>query len=788
MALVLNGLSVIDQTRKIANIAQVEGPSNLNGSQRGNYVPVIGWEIDCSIGNYFIKTVTDTGSFTFVNMPDVETYQCTIEIDHTSGAIGWPDNLFWYNNIQPPTLLTSRTHCITLIKHRSNINWVANILPNYRSYYPILDTPTNFDIPVVADAPLDSEMASAVVTVVGLEPNYPFLVIGYGGMVEAATSELTGAFATQQTVISSDTGTILLRAQIRTSAKERTETLMNVTVGKGSAQWRVTTKSVDVIPDAFTFEHTVGAEFNTTVTSKPITVVGLEPGVQFNITAVGGTVAAGTDTIPSIYGSAVDVIASPIGSIVASARTVSSPTELVTNSVSLVLSSPVALTQTATTWTVTTRARKLVPDPVSFVFPTVRGVELETPVQSSTIIVSSLEPNYQFTVSAQNGQVDGGASRISGLFEQSKLLTTSNLGTLHLALTSVSGTEPDTDNICSVTIGTVTSQWKFRTVDTIPDPTSLGLVNITGADFNRIYVSNAILVTGLEPNRYFTVTSQGGEFDAGTISLSGQYSTTRNIVSSASGTIKLIARQTTNFEENFTKTVDIAIGTATTSWSVTTRMRDVVPTPDSFVFVAKDNAEFNTEYTSDTIVVTGLEPNYNFTVSSIGGLIDVGTTTLSGLFNTTAVVTTSNQGTCVIAAQLVTGSNQLAANSMAVDIGTERTLWTVTTRAFDEVPDAFTFVDIVDGVASQEYTTETVVITGLEPNHNITVSAVYGTVDAGTYNLSGTYLQTIRTTTSGEGTVMVSARGTASALINEPTRVEINVAGGTSYWTITPTS
>lgn len=103
-----------------------------NGSIRGNLVSVAALNIDCSLGNYFLKSISANSTFTFSNAPASRAYAFTLEVIHTSGTITWPASVRWPNNTAP-SLTTSRTHLFTFVTDDGGTSWrgVANV--NYTS-------------------------------------------------------------------------------------------------------------------------------------------------------------------------------------------------------------------------------------------------------------------------------------------------------------------------------------------------------------------------------------------------------------------------------------------------------------------------------------------------------------------------------------------------------------------------------------------------------------------------------------------------------------------------------
>lgn len=100
-----------------------------NGSVRGNIVAVAALVIDCSLGNYFTKTISGASTFTFTNVPaSGNVYAFTLELTHTSGTVTWPTSVKWPGDTAP-TLTTAKTHLFTFVTDDGGTRWrgVANV-------------------------------------------------------------------------------------------------------------------------------------------------------------------------------------------------------------------------------------------------------------------------------------------------------------------------------------------------------------------------------------------------------------------------------------------------------------------------------------------------------------------------------------------------------------------------------------------------------------------------------------------------------------------------------------
>ena len=131
-----NGTAWISQTLPPASntIASPNFTGNIfaNGSSRGNISNVAALDIDCSLSNYFIKTISTDSTFTFSNVAANSSYAFTLELTHTSGAVTWPSTVRWPANTAP-TLTTSKTHLFIFSTDDAGTIWRGSSLINYDS-------------------------------------------------------------------------------------------------------------------------------------------------------------------------------------------------------------------------------------------------------------------------------------------------------------------------------------------------------------------------------------------------------------------------------------------------------------------------------------------------------------------------------------------------------------------------------------------------------------------------------------------------------------------------------
>ena len=103
---------------------------DLAGRYAQTSIAVAALDIDCSLGNYFTKTVDGSVSLTVSNIPASRTYTFAIHIYHTSGSITWFSGVRWPKNTAP-TLTTARQHTFIFTTHDGGTNWFGAALVDY---------------------------------------------------------------------------------------------------------------------------------------------------------------------------------------------------------------------------------------------------------------------------------------------------------------------------------------------------------------------------------------------------------------------------------------------------------------------------------------------------------------------------------------------------------------------------------------------------------------------------------------------------------------------------------
>jgi hypothetical protein len=336
-------------------------------------------------------------------------------------------------------------------------------------------------------------------------------------------------------------------------------------------------------------------------------------------------------------------------------------------------------------------------------------------------IVSS--PNFNTTVSATNYTMTGGGGL--GNFNPSHSVTT-----------------------------------RVATIGSISNPSS-----VTQMERNSPFSTTASW-TGFEANYSFTVTSPttGSISNNGSSWVSSGSTTTITTNSSGAATIYYQLTSSNSFSTGVTLgSYSISGGgnssTKTPTWTLTTRAADT--TANAFSFTSVTGQEPSIIATSDQITVTGLEPNYSVTVTASNGLVDAGTSTLSGTFAASKTVTTSASGTIVLKAQVGTGNFASATTATITVAGGTQGPFSAATRYANKNGALTSPAQVTNAALSTVYTSAVSLFTFLEPNFTFQVSVANGQVSADGSNFASSVAMT--TNASGEANIYFRLTSSSSS-------------------------
>ena len=104
----------------------------ITGQQVSNVTAISGTAIDCSLGNYFTKTITGPTAFTFTNTPasGIE-YSMTVELDlNGNTGVSWPTEVTWPTDTAP-TITDGKTQLFMFVTVDGGLKWRGGTLVDY---------------------------------------------------------------------------------------------------------------------------------------------------------------------------------------------------------------------------------------------------------------------------------------------------------------------------------------------------------------------------------------------------------------------------------------------------------------------------------------------------------------------------------------------------------------------------------------------------------------------------------------------------------------------------------
>jgi hypothetical protein len=101
----------------------------INGQYKSNAVAVPALNVDCSLGNYFTKSISTNSTFTISNVPS-EVYSLTVQLTTSSGALPtWWANTYWPENAPPN--ISNGVHLFMFVTSNGGSTWRGSALINY---------------------------------------------------------------------------------------------------------------------------------------------------------------------------------------------------------------------------------------------------------------------------------------------------------------------------------------------------------------------------------------------------------------------------------------------------------------------------------------------------------------------------------------------------------------------------------------------------------------------------------------------------------------------------------
>ena len=388
------------------------------------------------------------------------------------------------------------------------------------------------------------------------------------------------------------------------------------------------------------------------------------------------------------------------------------------------------------------------PDSISFATQT--DVELSTLIESEQQTINGLGVEVDVTIS-------GGEYSLGCTGTYTSQAGRANNGDI-ICVSHTSSANHWESVITELNIGSSTSNFESRTIaDITPDEFSFDA--LTDVDIGTTQTSNTVTITGI--SNQVDVSIEFGEYSIGCDA---------NSFTSENGTIlvdQTICVRHTASDENFVQTTTtLTVGDFSQNF-LTTTLPDTEP--DAFSFAAVDEVSLSTTQTSEAITAAGFQVDIPISVTNGEYSLDCAT---NG-FTQTAGVISPNQTVCV---RHTSSANYLTAVNTTLNINGVTASY-VSTTSPDREPDDFNFTSATNVALSSLQTSNTITITGLGVDVEISVSG--GEFSIGCSNS----FSSTTTTISNQQTVCV--RHTSSSSNSATTTTNLTVGTKSASFTST---
>ena len=126
-----NGINVTAGVSTFAAATHQNAGTKITGSQTANITTMGANDVNCSVGNYFKKTISGATTFTFSNVPTGVVYTFSMEITlNGSNAITWPSSVKW-NADTAPTITDGKTQMFIFITDDGGTRFRGSALVDY---------------------------------------------------------------------------------------------------------------------------------------------------------------------------------------------------------------------------------------------------------------------------------------------------------------------------------------------------------------------------------------------------------------------------------------------------------------------------------------------------------------------------------------------------------------------------------------------------------------------------------------------------------------------------------
>ncbi|MCG7931957.1 MAG: cadherin repeat domain-containing protein [Candidatus Thiodiazotropha lotti] len=190
-------------------------------------------------------------------------------------------------------------------------------------------------------------------------------------------------------------------------------------------------------------------------------------------------------------------------------------------------------------------------------------------------------------------------------------------------------------------------------------------------------------------------------------------------------------------------------------------------TPDQFTFTDQTDVETDTLLTSNSITVLGVDVGENINLTITNGEYSIN----SGAWGTAATTVQLNDQ---IRVRNTSSSNYATSVNTTLNLNGVSDIFTLTTRAADITPDAFSFTDVNDAALSIEQISDAITVTGVDAGQNVPLTVTGGEyrVNAGAWSSAPTNMQLgdqieLRHTSSGSYSTAVNTTLTLNTVVTD---------------------
>lgn len=393
------------------------------------------------------------------------------------------------------------------------------------------------------------------------------------------------------------------------------------------------------------------------------------------------------------------------------------------------------------------------PEPITLELETGTSPELEPgeAVETAPVTITGINRSIAVSVSGGEYSIDGGEyTSAEG--------TISNGQTIQLRAPASSNYEETVTITLTLGEDTVeTFQVTTRAKDETPE--TFSFIASTSQELGASVNSNAITITGIDPAVALSVENGSYSLDNGTTF------ETADTTIDADQTIILQGTASSSYET--TETVSLTVGTESASFSITTRAKDTTPT--AFEFTPATEQEINTSIDSNTVTITGIDPETEISIEN-------GTYSLDGGETFTDAAATINTDQEVIV-RLTTSGDYESDATATLTVGTESQNFVATTRSKDTTPDPFSILSALDVELDTDVSSIIIAVDGFDPETEFSVAG-------GSYSIFGDNVVITEATTIDPGQE-ISLTGRSSSAFETTTTVSVTVGTVTEDFLIT---